>query len=405
MLKISISKIFFVAFLCLLIGCNNTFQNDTSLGALSAENALLKDAQEYASANQVSVEEALKRLRLQDEVGKLNAELDQSQTDTFGGLWIQHTPDFGIVINTTGSSQEVLDRIGNLEIKGLVEVKKVKYSLNQLRQAQDESVEIVRLHGQKADSQVDVSNNQVKLFVTSDTLYKQFENAGISLPSQTKVVKVDNFAKKTVGNFFGGMRIENNGCTAGFTVVAYGTTRKGILTAGHCRPDGYWGSGSDIVTLDTRGQIFSGPYDNQWMEPAGSEDKLKPWAKDNTCSDTTTCYRIITGTTNRPEQAINSWVCGYGITSGFRCGYITSVTFRPSFDDYPSNVTASYVRVHRDGADLSRPGDSGGPWYKGGSAWGINSGEVGSVGSTYPDAFYMAINYSDSLKVRVATGN
>ncbi|MFA5761870.1 MAG: hypothetical protein WC877_08970, partial [Dehalococcoidales bacterium] len=61
------------------------------------ENPLLKDAELYAKLNEVSVDEALIRLDLQNAAGELDAILTEKEADTFAGLWIEHTPDFKVV--------------------------------------------------------------------------------------------------------------------------------------------------------------------------------------------------------------------------------------------------------------------------------------------------------------------
>jgi hypothetical protein len=61
---------------------------------------------------------------------------------------------------------------------------------------------------------------------------------------------------------------------------------------------------------------------------------------------------------------------------------------------------ATWIRVHQDGVNLSEGGDSGGPWYFGGSAYGIHHCGIGN------DACYMAVNYigSAGLGLTVRTG-
>ncbi|MGH2711214.1 MAG: trypsin-like serine protease [Actinomycetota bacterium] len=66
-----------------------------------------------------------------------------------------------------------------------------------------------------------------------------------------------------------------------------------------------------------------------------------------------------------------------------------------------SNPQPTFIRVDAK-QRFCNPGDSGGPWYSGNQAYGIHSGS-GQSGSTY-HCFYMAVNYLQSLNLRVMTG-
>lgn len=89
-------------------------------------------------------------------------------------------------------------------------------------------------------------------------------------------------------------------------------------------------------------------------------------------------------------------VCGFGATSAYRCGRIAFKDYAPSYINSPA---ATFIVLQQTGVDLSEPGDSGGPWYSGGVAYGIISGELDQV-----EAIYMAINYISSLQIAVLTG-
>lgn len=43
-----------------------------------------------------------------------------------------------------------------------------------------------------------------------------------------------------------------------------------------------------------------------------------------------------------------------------------------------SSANATYIRVHKDGDDLSSGGDSGGPWFLSGTAYGIHKCGIGT---------------------------
>ena len=107
---------------------------------------------------------------------------------------------------------------------------------------------------------------------------------------------------------------------------------------------------------------------------------------------------MITTTKSRNNQVVGEFVCKYGTSTGYTCGYITDKNVLPN---QPPDSTATYIRVHRDGINLSEGGDSGGPWYVGSTAYGVHNGAP-SPPNDY-DAIYMAVNYFSMKNLVVMT--
>lgn len=100
---------------------------------------------------------------------------------------------------------------------------------------------------------------------------------------------------------------------------------------------------------------------------------------------------IWDGTQNRPiysikvrdDQALNEFVCKYGMTTGYGCGLIVSKSVRPASDH-----DNTFIQLHNsDNLDLAEPGDSGGPVFYGSIAYGTIAYEWDK------DMLYMAVNY------------
>lgn len=121
-------------------------------------------------------------------------------------------------------------------------------------------------------------------------------------------------------------------------------------------------------------------YDVQWHTAPDFTVRNLAW--DGTWN------RYIYGEKHRNNQYVGEYVCKYGKSTGGGCGNITSTTFN-----------GTYIRVHSDSADLGEPGDSGGPWFSGNTAYGLFTGDI-EPGN---DAYYMAINYIDILGLDVLT--
>ena len=350
---------------------------------------LLFDAQVYASNTGVSIDEALHRFQLQDIAGELDAELTTNETETFAGLWIEHTPEFRVVVQFTRDGEETMKPYLKKypEFADIVEVRNTaKVSLADLQRAQVDASYSVSASDIPVESDINVFNNSVELYVAKANK-SQFDNAlqrgNIRLPDKVKVRVITVDAMMNLeANIYGGLPLST--CTSGFSVKE-GIT-KGITTAGHCSNiQSYNGN-----NLPFQSQNWAGSYDIQWHTAPGYTvtNKIQWWSDGST--------RDITATKSRSSQAIGNYVCKYGMTSHYTCGYISSKNFM-------HQGQATYIRVDNTAGydDLSSGGDSGGPWFLSNTAYGTH---VGSPGDDPNDAVYMAVNYVESgLGVSVMT--
>lgn len=112
--------------------------------------------------------------------------------------------------------------------------------------------------------------------------------------------------------------------------------------------------------------------------------------------------RPITGTVSRSSQAIGEFVCKYGMTTGYGCGYIQTKDYDPG----SPNNQPTYIRVANTAGydNLANYGDSGGPWFVSNNAYGTMTHKIepgtNGVGS---DGIYMAVDYMSGIGVSVIT--
>jgi len=186
----------------------------------------------------------------------------------------------------------------------------------------------------------------------------------------------------------GGYKLtDSNGmavCTSSFTVTHVSSGRKGLITAGHCANSlKYNGKRSLVFQAQAyRNVTPPEPYDVQWHTSSDPLDGYRAYVYIGNGS------RAIYGQSPRSYQYVGEYVCKYGITTGASCGTIVGFNFN-----------GTYIRVHSDLVDLSEPRDSGGPWYKDYTAYGIMIGDI-EPGN---DAYYMAIDYIGILGLRLNT--
>ncbi|MGP8323804.1 MAG: S1 family peptidase [Methanosarcinaceae archaeon] len=372
-------------------------QDNDGKPALDDKNVLLYDAQIYASNTGVSIDEALRRFQLQDIAGELDAELSMNETGTFAGLWVEHTPKFRIVVQFTRDGEETIKPYlkQHTELASIVEVRTANVSLANLRRAQANASYSVSASGIPANSDINVYNNNVELYVVKADR-SRFDNAlqrrEMRLPDNVRVITVETLAENTA-DIYGGLSLST--CTSGFSVKKgwWPFITKGITTAGHCpNTQSYNGD-----SLTFKSEKWTGSYDIQWHTASG----YTVTNKIQTSSGGST--RDITATKSRSSQAIGNYVCKYGKTTGYTCGYIRSKDYNPG----GVNDQSTFIRVNNTaGWDvLSDSGDSGGPWFLTGDAYGTMTHKItpgtNGVGT---DAVYMAVDYVESgLGVTVMT--
>ena len=335
------------------------------------------DTMEYASHVGVDFEEAERRLELQSLAGDLDAELSEHAGQTFAGLWIEHTPQFRIVVQFTQNAQDLIASYVNSDkLAEVIVVRTADVSLAELKEAQLEAMAAIKNENIAVESGIDVKAGKVQIYVVErDRLNAAIERGAIRLPDKTDIDTVSAMSQPNA-DIYGGLPLSI--CTSGFA-VKNGSGTKGITTAGHCNNTQSY-SGTNLPYEDG---LWDTSYDIQWHTAPGFTvtNEIRYSSAGST--------RDITGTIGRNSQTIGGYVCKYGKATHYTCGYISDKNYQPS---YVPNATETFIRVDDTAgySPLSEDGDSGGPWFLHNNAYGTHSG---SVGADPNDAIYMAVNY------------
>ena len=154
--------------------------------------ALAMDAQYYAAALGVSVEEAICRLAMQKEIGYLGATLNSREPDTYGGLRIYHEPEFGVTVLFTENPAATLQPyVKDSPLAGIVRARKARASLRSLEQAQRQAHDIIEATGIPVETGINVSRNRVELYaIDVRELQKALKEAGSRLPDHVTLIEV-----------------------------------------------------------------------------------------------------------------------------------------------------------------------------------------------------------------------
>jgi hypothetical protein len=172
-----------------LSGCSSLVEMAVRLGSSDVQD----DAEEYARQLGVSVEEAIRRLELQGEIGELNQALEEGEAETFAGLWIQHEPVYRVVVAFTRDAERTIQPyLKDKPWAGLVEVRRFPFSYKDLLAAQEQVVRAAQELGIPTTSYVSVTENRVIAEVGNPDLFlEELGAAAYQIPDPVEVVAFD----------------------------------------------------------------------------------------------------------------------------------------------------------------------------------------------------------------------
>lgn len=366
--------------------------------------SLQEDARAYAAEFNVGVDEAMRRLRAQEQQGDVIDRLRRVNPGRFAGLWVEHQPEFRIVVRlagdapappefaaaAAGSPSPVVFVTGASATESQV-LGRIQASLPVFKTA------LPGLMG----TDMDVRTGDIVLYVHATGAAGEMARAqGADLTRQAghpvRIKLLDAPAQD--GNVRGGANLSN--CTTRF-VVQNGAGTRGVLTAGHC-PDAQTYSGFDGTTtaMSWVSEIRDADQDVQWHTTTLTEVP-------EFYADLTTSARILTGRRYRTSTAPGNAVCHRGKATGYSCGTVESITYQPMYTDACPGTTCSAVWISVSGPNLKcYPGDSGGAWFNGQTAFGIYKGQSssGTAVGNCTLAWYMSTDFISGLGVSLLYG-
>jgi hypothetical protein len=163
---------------------------------LSGEEALRQDARWYARDFGVSLDEAIRRLEMQDDrlPADLERELKKSEGEAYAGLWLRH-PDYGLTVATAGDPEAMKQKIepfvAGTKWEGTVNVKRVEASMKELIAARAEAQNIVdRLGISRISSDLNVFKNRAEFYVPDRAKFeRRLAASGLKLPEHVAIIE------------------------------------------------------------------------------------------------------------------------------------------------------------------------------------------------------------------------
>jgi hypothetical protein len=357
------------------------------------EQALTEDAAQYAAQFRVSTDEALRRLKAQQDSVAVTDEIAREFAERLAGISIEHSPAYRIVVLLTGTDVVPDRSAGDVPIVFRTGAKATHA----------EAVAAMRRHLIDLHSELpgargagyDQRTGEVVLLVTPADASKIGIDAIRERAEQVSGVPVRvvvNSLRESDMSVVGGGRVEGlnlltnrrNRCTTGF-VVTNGEV-DAITTAAHC-PDQLTYIEADGSSSPTLPMIGSWGAAYRDVQINGSADSPDPYFYANRGAGD---LRAVETWRSVASTRAGDFVCHYGESSGYSCATVQLTDYAPPGDLCGGPCSPTWVTV--DGPSCV-PGDSGGPVFSGNVAFGIAKGINRDDAGRCLFYYYMSTDY------------
>lgn len=356
------------------------------------DEALADDALQYAAQFGVSIGEAARRLKAQQDSVDATDAIAREFAERLAGISIEHRPQFRIVILLTGN-EPVAERstVGVPIIFRIGARATHAQALSALRKHLiDLRADLPNARGAGYDQR----SGEVVLLVTRADVDRYGMVAIKSRAEEVGGVPVRvvvNELNETDMTVDGGGRVEGlnsvtnrrNLCTTAFVVTNGEATA--ITTAAHC-PD-------DLTYIDRDGSSVDLPMIGSWgagyqdVQINGSPNSPDPLFYSNRGAGT---LRRLATWRNVASTRAGDFVCHYGESSGYSCATVEFTDYAPPGDLCGGPCSPTWVTVKGPGCV---PGDSGGPVFSGEVAFGIAKGVNRASTGQCLFYYYMSTDY------------
>ena len=354
--------------------------------------ALADDAAQYAAQFQVSVLEATRRLRAQQQSVKATDEIAKEFASRLAGISIEHSPEYRIVVLLTGT-EPVADRSASgvpIVFHTGARTTRAQAILAMRQHLIDLRTELPGARGAGYDQRT----GEVVLLVPAADVDRFGADAIKNRAEQVSGVPVriviNDLLEQNMG-VDGGGRVEGvssvtgrrNVCTSGFAVT--NGTRTGIATAAHC-PD-------ELTYYDKDGTTTTLPFVSQdGLAYRDVQINIAPEAAQPLfyADRGANSLRAVTTWRNRDSTRAGDFVCHFGESSGFSCAEVELTDYAPPGTLCGGPCEPTWVTVR---GPSCVPGDSGGPVFSGDVAFGIAKGINRTPSGQCKFYYYMSTDY------------
>ncbi|MDB5694030.1 MAG: hypothetical protein JWO81_3093 [Alphaproteobacteria bacterium] len=361
----------------------------------SPAEALAQDAAEYARQYEVPLDEAVRRLRAQEASVAATDRLQSLYRDRLAGIFIEHRPDYRIVVLLTGS-EPVADTsvvAGGMSVPVAFRTGAPATRDAILKAIADHQKEIRAALAHPPALGADPRTGELVVMTYGGDAGREAPGVLEARLAALAGVKVRIRALDRPDanlSILGGSRVvgpdptdgKGRACTTGFVVTD--GVRTGVVTAAHC-PDSlsYVGPDHRQIPLQFVGQWGWGYQDVQIHV---ADEALKPLFYADSARS---AVRPVTSWRNRTSTRAGDFVCHRGESTGYSCAEVELVDFAPAGDQCGGDCLPTWVTV---AGPTCKHGDSGAPVFNGTIAFGIVKGAT-YRGETCQFYYYMSTDY------------
>ena len=363
---------------------------------VSPGDALIADAVEYARQYGVPLDEAVLRLRAQEESVPAVDAIAALYRERLAGIVLEHVPAFRFVVTLTGA-EAVPDQ--SIAAAGMA----VPIHFQTDAPATRDAI-LAAIAAHQADLRaalrhppgmgVDARTGMLAVMVHPDDLAADGADA---LGARLTAIAGLAVEARTWGALDADEAVEGGGrvsgidpadgrryvCTTGFVVTD--GTRTGIVTAAHCPDDlRFIEDGLDPVPLQLAG-AWGARYQDVQIHVADRD--FSALFHPDTAKAVT---RPLTSWRNRASTRAGDFVCHRGERTGYSCAEVAFVDYAPPGDLCAGPCPATWVAVR---GPTCKGGDSGGPIFLGTIAFGIVKGGTYTSDGTCRLYYYMSTDY------------
>ena len=359
----------------------------------AANEALAQDAGAYARRYSVPLDEAIRRLKAQEESAAATDAIRRAYGGRLAGIAIEHEPSFRIVVFLTGAEAVPAQ---SLSVGGMTVPVVFRTGA---RATRTEIVSAMLQHRALLDRELpnsrgiglDQRSGELVLLVTSATaarigagsIRERAETVtGVPVRIEIADPPARNLSIKGGARLEGASEGRRYACTTGF-VVEKGEQR-GILTAAHC-PDSptYIDPDGTRIPLEFGGHWGVGHQDVQLhIHPAADRPVFFADRRIG-------ALRELTSWRNRTSLRAGDFVCKWGESSAYSCSEVQLTDYAPPGELCGGPCKPMWVTM---AGPQCRAGDSGGPVFIGTTAIGITKGGSGTPGQCN-FSYFMSIDF------------
>lgn len=349
----------------------------------------LDQAKIVAQLQGIPVGEAVRRAKLQEKVAALDAQY--ASDPTYGGSYIeQDSKGFRATFRFMGGKRET---IADPEVDGVTTFEPAQHSMADVHRERTRLMNAFRQHGIDLAASITPKDKNLLLWPSDAAKAQQLvSNGTIALP-EFAVLQSSSLGRIEEANVEGGgimygEEVKSTGtvtynCTGGL-VVTNGSVR-GIATAGHCSHNP-----GDLKTHRGRavGTRMGYVYQQNGLDVSWFRNSAETYL--NRIRLSATSYYTVTGV-GQYTPPPGTYVCVLKVDDTQKCASVEMMTYYPNND-------GPYVTLDQDITDKK---DSGGPWFYGGTAYGVHMGTIPY--SDKPRSAYSSVGGFSQMGIQVVT--